>query len=255
MDSPPPLVPLTCYHWRASTKTPNLYIRPALGAEKKWACQASISRQLFLSGEFKLTGPYCSLSREDFVRAVEYAWLRVRYEFPAVVMGPSDEQWDDGSILLEVKIPGSNEEAREWLRRSLFVGNCGQGMGVEGELRQDVIRDPVCVRLNPRVDLQSKVSGAEFAFRVDHLNADGVGAYVVTGCFLKFLADAVGGREENHDWEVSKGKLPTPWVDMMNREQKTQGKEFEESVKNLDNLMTNSSVCSSPTDERVMSLT
>ena len=256
----PPFVPLTessFYHWRASTKTPNLYIRPALGAEKKWACQASISRQLFLSGEFELAGPYANLSHEDFGRTVERAWLRVRYEFPAVVLRRStSSQWDDGTILLEVEIPGSDGEAREWVRRSLFVGTCGHGEGaVEEDLRQDVVREPVCVRLNARLDLQGKVSGAEFAVRVDHLNADGVGAYIVTGRFLKFLADAVGGREEEYDWEAGKGKLPRPWVDIMNREQKTHGKEFEENVKNLAILVTRSSVCIFPVDEKSVSLT
>ena len=34
--------------------------------------------------------------------------------------------------------------------------------------------DPTRVCLNARVDWQSKVSGAEFAFRVDQLNEDGV---------------------------------------------------------------------------------
>ena len=60
-------------------------------------------------------------------------------------MGPSNGQWDDGSILLELKVPGSDDEAREWWRKSLFFGVPGQGKGVEEDMRQDVFRPDSCV--------------------------------------------------------------------------------------------------------------
>ena len=41
------------------------------------------------------------------------------------------------------------------------------------------------------------------------------GAYVVTGCFFNFLTNVVGGREEKHDREVRKGKLPKPRADVI----------------------------------------
>lgn len=192
---------------------------------------------MFLSGRFTLTGPCSTLSLEAFGNAAEHAWLRVRCEFPEVVLGPSSEQGEDGSILLELKIPGSDGEAREWMRRSLFFGTCEEGNSAEEEMRQAVITHPVCVRLTARVDQEGKVAGAEFAFRVDHMTADGVGAYILAGCYFEFLAHAVSGREATLDWEALKGKLPMPWVGMMNSEQRTEGKEFEEGVKNLTNLV------------------
>lgn len=198
---------------------------------------------MFLNGSFTLIDPYSALSLDTFGKAVERAWLRVRCEFPEVALGPSSEQGEDGSILLELKIPVSERETREWMRRSLFLGTCVEGKSAEEEMRQAVIRDPVCVRLNARVDQDSKVFGAEFAFRVDHLTADGVGAYIVTACFLKFLANAVGGREEAFDWEAWKETLPTPWVGMMNTHPRTEGKEFEEGVKKTTNLVMEASVC------------
>ncbi|CAF9932534.1 MAG: trichothecene 15-O-acetyltransferase [Alectoria fallacina] len=237
---PPALTPdiePSLYHWRASTKKPNLYLRRALGAETIWARKASGPRQMFLNGSFTLIGPYSALSLDTFGKAAERAWLRVRSEFPEVALGPSSEQGEDGSNLLELKIPMSERETREWMRRSLFLGTCVEGKTAEEEMRQAVIRDPVCVRLNARVDQDSKVFGAEFAFRVDHLTADGVGAYIVTACFLNFLANAVGGREEAFDWEAWKETLPTPWVGMMNTNQRTEGKEFEEGVKKTTNLV------------------
>lgn len=99
---------------------------------------------MFPSGKFTLTGPYSALFLEVFGKAAERAWLRVRCEFPEVVLGPSSEQWDDGSSVLELKIPGSDGEAREWMRRSLHFGICEEeGKSAEEEMRQAVIRDQV----------------------------------------------------------------------------------------------------------------
>lgn len=55
------------------------------------------------------------------------------------------------------------------------------------------------MRLNARVDQKSKVVGAEFAFRVDHMTADGVGLYILAAGFSEFLAHAVGRKEETFD--------------------------------------------------------
>ena len=240
------LIEPSLYHWRASTETPNLHLRRALGAEGKWARRATEVRQLFLNGEFTLTYPYSTLSLEEFGEAAGRAWIRVRCELPAVVLEPSSEQGENEGISLKLKLLESDGEAREWMRRSLFLGTCEDGRSAEEELRKALIRDPVCVRLNARVNQENKVSGAEFAFRVDHMTADGVGAYIVTGCFLEFLANAVGGREEVFDWEAVKGKLPTLWLDMMNLEQRTEGKEFEEGMENLTSLVMEATVCIFP---------
>lgn len=257
MDSPSliPRIESSPYQWRASTKTSKLYLRRALGAEGKWAHQASRTRQMFLSGKFTLTGPYSALSVEVFRKAAECAWLRVRGEFPEVVLGPSSEQGDDGSILVQLKIPGSVEEVIEWMRRSLFFGVYEKCRSAEEEMRKAAIEEPVSVRLNVISDPESKVSGAEFAFRLDHLTADGVGAYIVTACFLNFLVNAMGGRDETLNWESLKGKLPTPWLGMMNTAQRTEGHEFEEGVKKLTNLEMEASVGNFPTVERVFGLT
>lgn len=210
---------------------------------------------MFLSGGFSLTRSYSALRLEAFVKAAECAWLRVRREFPEVVLGPSSGQGDDGSILLELKVPGSDGEAREWMRRSLFFGICEEGKRVEEEMRHTVPSQPVCVRLNARVDQECKVSGVDFAFRVDHMTADGVGAYIVTACFLKFLANAVGGREQTFDWKALNGEIPTPWVGMMNTDQRTEGKEFDEGAKSLTNLVMEANVCIHPASQSVFILT
>ena len=169
-----PCIEPSLYDWRASTTVPDLHVRRALRAEAKWACQASGPRQMFLSGRFNLTGPYSALSVDAFGKAAGRAWLRVRYEFPEVVLEPSSEQGDDGSIFLQLKVPASDGQAREWMRRSSFLGICEEGKSVEDETRQIVIKDPVSVRLNARVNQERKVSGADFVFRVDHMTAYGL---------------------------------------------------------------------------------
>ena len=171
-------------------------------------------------------------------------------EFPELILGPSGEQGEDGSLLLELSIPASDEEARRWAERSLFLNASRSGKSAEEEMRQAVTKEPVCVRLNARVDQESKVTGAEFAFRVDHMTADGVGTYILAAGFFRFLARAMGRKDETLDWKAVKGKLPTPWVAMMNTEQMTEGKEFEEGVKKLTRQVMKASVCLFPTNER-----
>ena len=52
-------------------------------------------------------------------------------------------------------------------------------------MRQAVIQDPVCVRLNARV---YQVARAELAFRLNYMTADGVGANILAVRFFRFLA-------------------------------------------------------------------
>ena len=86
------------------------------------------------------------------------------------------------------------------------------------------------------------------------MTADGVGAYILAAGFSGFLAHAVGGKEETFDWGALKEQLPMPWASMMTNEQMTEGKKFEESVKNLTNLVMEASVCIFPNNDRIHSL-
>ena len=250
-----PHIDPSLYNWRPSTENPNLYTRRALGVETKWARQALGTRQMFLGGSFSLTSPYSDLTLAEFGRAAERASLKLRSEFPEVILRPSSGQGEDGSLLLELSIPESDGEATEWAKRSLFLDTCEDGKSVEEELRQAVIEEPVGLRLNARVDQEGKVAGAEFAFRSDHMTTDGVGAYILAGYFFKFLAHAVGGREETFDWDAMKRRIPIPWIDMMNSEQSIEGKIFEEGIKVITNLLIEAAVCILATKERGFSLT
>lgn len=52
--------------------------------------------------------------------------------------------------------------------------------------------------LNVSIDQETKGFGADLTFRVDQLSADGFRAYIVIGCFLNFLIDAVRNIEQGN---------------------------------------------------------
>lgn len=76
--------------------------------------------------------------------------------------------------MLKLSIPRSDRGAKAWAERSFFLDICEDGKSAEEDMRQAVIQDQICVHLNARVH-ESKVVGAESAFRVDHRTVDGVG--------------------------------------------------------------------------------
>ena len=56
------------------------------------------------------------------------------------------------------------------------------------------------------------VAEVEFAFRVDHMTADGVGAYILAAHVSKLLAHTLSSREMTFNWEALKRRFPTPCV-------------------------------------------
>ena len=52
------------------------------------------------------------------------------------------------------------------------------------------------MRLNIRIDQETKGLGAAFTFRVDQMSADGFSVYIVIGRFFNFLTDAVMNTEQ-----------------------------------------------------------
>jgi len=71
-----------------------------------------------------------------------------------------------------------------------------------------------------------------------------LGAYIIAGSFLRFLAEGLGGRhEEDLDWGDAAKHLPEPWVRMMNAYQQTAGKDFEANVAKNTALVLETIVC------------
>ncbi len=191
------------------------------------------------------------MSSPKFRKAVVRAWLRLRFEFPEVVLKFSGEFNADGSAIMECKIPSSETEAEEWVAKTLYLGNTDLDVqtesSAESQIRAEVVEDPVCARLNyisrPNSHYEPVV-GAEFSFRIDHQLTDGMGVYTLAGNFLKILAKEVSrDKDEKIEWEKAVENIPEPWVLMMNAEQKTEGKGFEERVRKNCELVLETIVC------------
>lgn len=174
-------------------------------------------------------------------------------------MGPSGEFADDGSAVIECKIPQDEREAEEWAERTLVfrtrplgsekmvLVDAGAMLSAEEMMREEDASDAVCLYLHQAVsetiDLEETmnpdwVMGEGFSFRVGHQMADGMGAYILAGDFLKFFAEQLGGRsEKKFDWGTASNNVPEPWVRMMNANQQTCGEEFEDNVKKNTHLV------------------
>ena len=80
--------------------------------------------------------------------------------------------------------------------------------------------------------------GATFCLRVDHGLADGIGTYILAGKYLELLAKQLASREdENFPWMKATENIPKAWVEMLNEQQKTAGRAFEENVRMNTNLV------------------
>ena len=243
-----PTIDPSHYSWYTDPTTPGRYRRCALGLETRWVHQSPQNRQLFLSGILTI---HCPISSPKFRKAVARAWLRLRFEFPEVVLEFSGEFNADGSPIMECKIPSSEAEAEEWVAKTLYLGDTNldlqTGSSAESQIRKEVVEDPVCVRLNyiskPKSHNEPKF-GAEFCFRVDHQLADGMGVYILAGNFLRIFAKEVSRDEgEKIEWEKAVGNIPEPWVLIMNAKQKTEGKDFEERATKNTELVLEAMVC------------
>ena len=84
--------------------------------------------------------------------AVARAWLRLRFEFPGVVLKLSGEFDAVGSPIMECKIPISETEAEEWVAKTLYLGDANVDLqtesSAESQIRMEAVENPVYARLN-----------------------------------------------------------------------------------------------------------
>ena len=235
------------YAWQPHP-TSRLYLRRALGLETKWARREVKSRQLFLSGIITLKTPLNSVY--EFYAAVTHTWVRLRFEFPEVVLKFGGD-WVDGNAIMQCQIPRNDEEASDWVRRTLWLeGNIMEAdptFSAERQMRKHDVNDPFCLQLIPITSQgadSDKILGSAFSFRVDHQLADGMGVYILASNFFRILAEEVATKKsEKIDWEKAAKNIPKPWVQMMNEKQKTKGEDFENKVKKNADLVLESVVC------------
>ena len=232
---PTPHIDPSLYAWQPHP-TPRLYLRRALGPETKWVHLSVENRQLFLSGTITFKSPLSSI-HEFSVLAVD-SWVRLRFSFPEVVLKFSGD-FVGGNAIMECQIPRTDGEANDWAGRTSYlegtVLEADPMLSAERQMREHDVSDPVCLQLNAIASQDADnehVLGSEFCFRVDHQLADGMGVYILAGNFFKILAGEVGREEsEKIEWAKAAENIPEPWVRMMNVNQKTESKHFEERVK------------------------
>jgi hypothetical protein len=203
---------------------------------------------LFLSGIITLKTPLNSVY--EFYAAVTHTWVRLRFEFPEVVLKFGGD-WVDGNAIMQCQIPRNDEEASDWVRRTLWLeGNIMEAdptFSAERQMRKHDVNDPFCLQLIPITSQgadSDKILGSAFSFRVDHQLADGMGVYILASNFFRILAEEVATKKsEKIDWEKAAKNIPKPWVQMMNEKQKTKGEDFENKVKKNADLVLESVVC------------
>ncbi len=234
------------YDWQQSPSNPNTYQRRAIGFENKWVHQAAMYRQMFLSGMISLKIP---LTRHDFMRAAETAWLRLKFQHPEVTM-VCRLKGASGDAMTECVLPEDENKANEWAKRSLTfsVGHKIDGGGhlrVETELRALDINDPVCLRLlTHEVEDSERLSEASYAFCVDHQCMDGMSAYLVADCFFHIFAAEMESKEHKAiDWRQCAENLAPPWISIMNDKQLTEGETFDQAVQKSVKMLVDSAVC------------
>jgi len=164
----------------------------------------------------------------------------------------------DGSAIIQCEIPQHAIIAEDWVKRAFFIGNDSLQRGDMAPIEvamheQKITLDPVSVlwhatysRPTDPEDLMRRseeevlpqLIGAKFCLKVDHGLADGIGAYLLAGKYLKLLAEMLGGRADKRiEWAKAACNIPKAWVGLLNEKQKTYGKEFEESVDGNTNLV------------------
>jgi len=210
-----------------------------------------VGRQLFLTGQITLSSK--SISQAAFLQAAEKAWVRTRFEYPEIVQMPSGRFNPDGSAIMQCEVPEDDSVVRAWVRRTFHtsVGPSSEGEAMtiaESALRKQDLTDPVGIHwraTNPQCEggmLEPMCS--TFSLRVDHALGDGMSVYLLLGKYLRLISEQLSGRgEEQIDWFEAKHRIPESWVEKLNEEQRTEGKDFEEAVKNNFNLVLESAVC------------
>ena len=242
------------YAWSSSPLDPNLQLRRALGIENKWVRMTQAKQPqclMYLSGTLSFQTP---IKPSEFAIRAEKAWLALRWQCPEVVLKPHVPRPDDGSdgkvAMMECRIPPSEQDAIEWARNSLSFNfaeapewiPAGKAVAYlrtrRAELMVQPLGDPVALQFTniegEKVGQWEEMRGVEYAFCVDHACTDGVGAHIIAGRYFGLLAEYLGGSvQDERKWAECVENLHKPWVGIMNKEQKTEGPEFEGNIQAL----------------------
>ena len=233
----------TLYSWSAQSTAPNLYLRQGFGPETRWAHKAAIGRHLYVTGKITFQTDVVSL----ILFAAQKAWCRMRFEYPEVVQIQSGKFDASGNSIMQCELPQDEDALLAWSKRTLYfnldqVDEKDMMNAAEEYLRRQTFTDSVgvclhCSNIEPQRAAR-RLTEVAFSMRVDHGLADGIGAYILAGKYLKILGEELHSQSSDHrDWTSSKERIPKAWVQMLNPEQKTTGDEFEQNVRKTTELV------------------
>lgn len=238
--------PSTYSCWKQSSEDPSIWQRRTVGTESTWILKPKITRQIYVFCSLVLESAF---PKSELSFAVEKAWIRLRLNVPEIVLRSYFEKKPETSLQYQAP-ESSEEEFQAWADKTLKVELCAKSLDFL-ELRtrftgssddnltgssDDNNSASLCVSGQTAADGNDSVQKCQIMLCVDHLVTDGIGARIIFGKYLTFLASALSGSLEQAireaDWPRTDpgAQLLPPWTACMNKEQLLSGPEFEKQV-------------------------
>ncbi|KAL8717401.1 MAG: hypothetical protein Q9225_005345 [Loekoesia sp. 1 TL-2023] len=235
-----PIVPKiepTRYQWQE--KFLGHHERPLLGRENHWFHVPPAARKIFLGIQATLVPPIIS---RDVIQSAQRAWLGLRFKHPEVAL--STAPGDDGKGCMVCSIPLDNEEAYEWLRRTLSTRFGEEAYDFshaispavqEGEYQEKEANGMTTLLVIAQCSgLETPVDKISLLFSVDHTYTDGIGLRILANAFLRIFARdlSADSKDPSPPWHLASRNLSPPWTELMNANQQTSGEPFSQNIKN-----------------------
>lgn len=246
---PPPLpkfpdIDVSRYHWTESAEESGLWQRQPLSAEGIQIHRPKELRRLFVGGVLTLNRPAKAGHLEI---AAKRAWCRLRFEHPEIASQPAIHPKTD-KLMIEYRVPGHEDDLRDWTERTIKVFFRDSELpGFVDALTEFRTRKEGSSREidAAHVDLYTLLSTSDeelstvrFMMHMDHLFADATGHRLAVRSFLRLLATELSNSsktwldlEQDINWANSPKNLATPWIYLMNDDQKIDGEEFDQNIK------------------------
>ncbi|CZS96451.1 uncharacterized protein RCO7_04870 [Rhynchosporium graminicola] len=226
------------YSWQQSSQDPSLWQRLALSGECMWTSSSKDVRELFITSTLTLTLP---ISRTTLDSAAAHAWQTLRLQLPqlALRISVAPEGAEAGIVYLQYRTPQSQAEVDAWIDRTSHYGAGRDVLSLE-DLRVKVLlekqghdSDQAFMLLHSQALDYSHdlVENFQIMLNVDHQVTDGNGTKIILGKYLSLLASALDTSnetlQEEISWEESHKNLIEPWIQHMNKDQVTDGTEYQ----------------------------
>lgn len=235
------------YKWSRSPSDTQTFQRRALSSENLWLHRPSCDRALYVFGSLRLDD---AKGFDELQYRTTLSWRRFRFLHPEIGLRGSPKE-----KLLKYTIPADDDDVFGWAEQT---STCeAEYSRIKQENNPAAMIDTVeriwsSLSESPAADLDQMaylclftekprgpdelVERMQFLMRFDHLCADGIGAQILAGEFLKIFAE-----KPDMAWRPTlsasiKNLMPS-WIEIMNTEQRMDGPEFEDAVQKQRVLM------------------